>query len=92
MNIREALAGVVGYSRLLGKQQAAQQHLWSIKDNRPPEFPLGLRSRVSGTGQSLPIVPWIALLDPDVTLTATDGLYLVYLYTSKIDAVYLSMN
>jgi hypothetical protein len=37
-------------------------------------------------------VPWIALLDPDVTTTATDGLYMVYLYTSGIDAVYLSMN
>jgi hypothetical protein len=37
-------------------------------------------------------VPWIALLDPDITTTATDGLYLVYLYTSDIAAVYLSMN
>ncbi len=37
-------------------------------------------------------MPWIALLDPDTTTTATDGLYLVYLYTSAIDAVYLSKN
>jgi hypothetical protein len=37
-------------------------------------------------------VPWIALLDPDTTTTAIDGLYLVYLDTSAIDAVYLSMN
>jgi hypothetical protein len=37
-------------------------------------------------------VPWIALLDPDVTTTATDGLYVVYLYTADSDAVYLSMN
>ena len=37
-------------------------------------------------------MPWIALLDENVTTTATDGLYVVYLFTSRLDAVYLSMN
>jgi MrcB-like, N-terminal domain len=92
MDVRGALEGVRGYAHTFGKQQPAQQHLWSIAADRPAEFPVGLRVRVSGSGQSLPVVPWIALLDPDITTTATDGLYLVYLYTSDIAAVYLSMN
>jgi hypothetical protein len=28
--------------------------------------PIGLTVRVSGSGQTLPKVPWIAVLDPDV--------------------------
>jgi hypothetical protein len=92
VDIRAALEGVGGYSHALAKQQPAQQHLRTVAKEPPPEFPVGLAVRVSGSGQSLPVVPWIALLDPDVTTTATDGLYIVYLYTSGIDAVYLSMN
>jgi hypothetical protein len=38
------------------------------------------------------VVPWIALLDEDVTNTTTDGMFLVYLFTSTLDALYLSMN
>lgn len=92
MDIREALAGTGTYRHTLKKDQPAQQHLWRIPRNPPGEFPVGLRIRVSGSGQSLPIIPWVALLDDDVTTTATDGLYLCYLYTQKLDAVYLSMN
>ena len=87
-----ALGGVAGYSHRAGKDQPAQLHLRSIPADPPAEFPFGLRILVSGSGPSLPVVPWIALLDEDVTTTATDGLYLVYLFTSRMDAVYLSMN
>lgn len=38
------------------------------------------------------MVPWIALLDHDVTTATTDGMFLVYLFTSTLDAVYLSMS
>lgn len=92
MDIREALAGVVPYSHLTGREQAAQRHLSEVRRNPPAEFPIGLRVLVSGSGQSLPLVPWIALLDRDVTETAQDGLYLCYLFTQDLDGVYLSMN
>lgn len=92
MDLRSALAGVTGYVHSAGKAQTPQQHLWEVPREPPPEFPLGLRIRVSGSGQSLPLVPWIALLDPDVTTTATDGLYLVYLFDRDVQRVYLSMN
>ncbi|MGY2079715.1 MrcB family domain-containing protein [Modestobacter sp. SYSU DS0657] len=92
MDLREALSGVAGYSHSAGKLQPAQQHLNAVRSSPPAETPLGLRIRVSGSAFSLPLVPWIALLDPDVTTTATDGLYLVYLYRADISTVFLSMN
>jgi hypothetical protein len=42
--------------------------------------PVGYRIRSSGSGRTLPKVPWIAVLDPDVTTTARRGLYLAYLF------------
>jgi len=36
--------------------------------------------------------PWIAAFNPLVTETAQDGYYPVLLYTSSLDAVYLSLN
>ena len=35
MDIREALGGAAGYSHSEGKQQEAQQHLWSIARSVP---------------------------------------------------------
>jgi hypothetical protein len=92
VDARTALGGVAGYSHRAGKDQPAQLHLRSIPADPPAEFPVGLAILVSGSGPSLPVVPWIALLDENVTTTATDGLYVVYLFTSRMDAVYLSMN
>jgi hypothetical protein len=54
--------------------------------------PIGFTVRVSGSGQTLPKVPWIAVLDSDVTKTAKAGLYLVYLFDVRTEQVYLSMN
>jgi hypothetical protein len=47
---------------------------------------------VSGSGQSLPLVPWIAVLNPDVTSTAQRGNYVVYLYNVSLTRIYLSAN
>ncbi|POR00268.1 hypothetical protein AU468_09770 [Alkalispirochaeta sphaeroplastigenens] len=37
-------------------------------------------------------VPWLSILDPDVTKTTQDGLYPVYLFKSDGSGVYLSLN
>ncbi|WP_243706038.1 MrcB family domain-containing protein [Micromonospora sp. KC721] len=57
-----------------------------------PLVPPGMKVLASGAGQSLPVVPWIAVLDPDVTTTAQEGLYVVYLFRKDLSRVYLSMN
>jgi len=92
MDLRSALAGISDYSHLASKSQRSQQLLEQIRKEAPPELPVGYEVLVSGRGISLPIVPWIALLDPDVTETAQDGLYLVYLFSPNDKVVYLSMN
>jgi len=37
-------------------------------------------------------VPWLAVLDPVVTVTATGGYYVVYLFAANMRRVYLSLN
>lgn len=58
----------------------------------PGLVPSGMRVLVSGSGQSLPVVPWISILNLDVTTTAQEGLYVVYLFRRDLSRVYLSMN
>lgn len=93
MSLTEALGGVAGYTAELGRQQAAQKHLAAaralIEQVLPP---VGYRLRSSGSGQSLPKVAWVAILDPDVTTTAQRGLYVVYLFDVGTQHVFLSMN
>ncbi|WP_080636942.1 MrcB family domain-containing protein [Salinispora vitiensis] len=94
MDLGEALAGVrlKAYAHTNGREQPAQQHLEAVRGELSKLVPLGMSVRVSGSGQSLPLVPWIAVLDKDVTTTAQEGLYVVYLYRRDLSCVYLSMN
>lgn len=89
-----ALAGTatLGYAPGKGRTQPAQQHLRQVYRELPALLPAGLSVLVSGAGQSLPYVPWIAVLNPEVTTTAQEGLYVVYLYRSDTSRVYLTMN
>jgi 5-methylcytosine-specific restriction protein A len=36
--------------------------------------------------------PWVAILDPLVTNTAQDGVYIVYFFSSSMNKLYLSLN
>jgi hypothetical protein len=93
MSITAALGGVIGYQPGAGREQPAQKHLSIARAQIAAELPpVGYKVRSSGSGQTLPKVPWIAVLDPDVTKTAQSGLYVVYLYDVAIKHVYLSMN
>lgn len=88
------LAGVRtnGYAYADGRDQPAQKHLGEVRQQLGRLVPPGMKILVSGSGQSLPVVPWIAVLDKDVTTTAQEGLYVVYLYRADLSCVYLSMN
>src|SRR5262245_52158871 len=94
MDIGTALSGVYiyRYQHQDGKDQQAQKHLREVRLTMPALIPPGMRVLVSGSGQSLPLVPWIAVLDPDITTTAQEGLYIVYLYRVDLSRIYLSMN
>jgi hypothetical protein len=74
MSLTEALSGVAGYHPDLGRQQPAQLHLSTARQQLAAVLPpVGYRIRSSGSGRTLPKVPWIAVLDPDVTTTARRG-------------------
>ena len=93
MSLTQALSGVAGYRSEGGRSQPAQRHLSDARALVDEALPsVGYRLRSSGSGQSLPKVAWIAVLDPDVTTTAQRGLYLVYLFSVGTERVFLSMN
>ncbi|WP_179863614.1 MrcB family domain-containing protein [Bacillus toyonensis] len=37
-------------------------------------------------------LPWLALMDPNITITATEGYYIVFLFKADMSGVYLSLN
>jgi hypothetical protein len=93
--VRELLLGVaeLGYHAADGSQQPAQKHLLSARKAFSQYLPpLGYRVRASGTAVNLPRIPWLAVLNPDVTKTARSGLYLVYLYDVDVSHVHLTIN
>jgi hypothetical protein len=94
MDLGAALSGVhtYHYQHRAGRDQPAQNHLREVYRQLPARVPPGMKVLVSGAGQSLAMVPWIAILDRDVTTTAQEGLYVVYLYSADLTRVYLSMN
>ncbi|MCG5440300.1 MrcB family domain-containing protein [Micromonospora foliorum] len=94
MDLRDALHGVQlkAYVHSQGRDQPAQQHLQAVRRELPALVPSGMKVLASGAGQSLPVVPWIAVLDSNVTTTAQEGLYVVYLYRQDLSRVYLTMN
>ena len=44
-------------------------------------------------GQGTPAeIPWICIFDTDITVSAQEGFYIVYLFDAKMDGVFLSLN
>jgi hypothetical protein len=94
VQLHEVLEGlkVQGYQHRKGADQPAQQLLRQARQELPEALPVGLRVLASGRAQSLPIVPWLAVIDPDVTTTAHRGIYVVYLWSADLSDVYLTVN
>jgi MrcB-like, N-terminal domain len=94
VTIREMLAvpSRLAYRPSDGQRQPAQIQLRAARADVAQLLPPGYRARVSGGGRSPPYVPWLAVLDEDVTTTAREGLYAVYLFAEPLDHVHLSMN
>lgn len=82
----------LGYDHRDDKRQPAQLALRDAKQAISELVPPGYSVRYSGVAQNLPHIPWIAILDDDQTETTQEGIFLVYLYSSSLDKVYLSLN
>lgn len=82
----------LGYNKKQGQQQPAQKALRAIKGQLLEYIPTGYRVRVSGSAVKIPEIPWISILNPELTTTTKAGLYIVYLYSADLKTLYLSMN
>lgn len=82
----------LGYNKKLGKQQPAQKALRMVKSQILEYIPTGYRVRVSGSSVNIPEIPWVSILNPELTTTTKAGLYIVYLYSADLKTLYLSMN
>lgn len=82
----------LGYNKKLGKQQPAQIALQNVRSQLLQYIPIGYKVRASGSSVQLPEIPWISILNPELTTTTQAGLYIVYLYSADLKTLYLSLN
>ena len=94
MTLRELLTtpAQLGYDPAKGSQQPAQLALVQSRRELSKYSPVGYRIRKSGAARNLPFIPWISILNPELTTTTQSGLYIVYLYSADMKKLYLSMN
>jgi hypothetical protein len=80
------------YDRSLDFNSDAQRLLRSAGREFEQWVPAGYLVQGSG-GRGVPaFVPWISVFDPDETISATRGMYVVYLFAADLSTVSLSLN
>jgi hypothetical protein len=94
MPLRELLSipSTLGYDHTGDSQQPAQKALLKSRKELLNYVPLGYRVNRSGVSPNLPVIPWISILNPELTTTTRAGLYVVYLYSADMTKLFLSMN
>jgi hypothetical protein len=94
MSLKEILEAPVllRYDMKAGQKQPAQKALLLARNDFKNFVPVGYKIRVSGSAVNIPEIPWISILNPELTTTTQAGLYLVYLYSADLTALYISMN
>jgi len=94
LSIRAALAAPAQlvYDHRRDANQPAQQALKHARGALRANCPPGYKVRISGSAINLPVVPWIAILDPDQTDTPQEGIYVVYLFSADMAWLHLSLN
>lgn len=94
MSLRELLStpAALGYDHTGNSHQPAQKELVKSREELHRFIPVGYRIKKSGVAVNLPVIPWISILNPELTTTTQAGLYIVYLYSADMKKIYLSMN
>jgi hypothetical protein len=82
----------LGYNHSGDSQQPAQKALLNARKELLEYVPIGYRVKKSGVAVNLPVIPWISILNPELTTTTQAGLYVVYLYSADMQKLFLSMN
>jgi hypothetical protein len=94
MSLRELLSApaTLDYNHTGDSQQPAQKALLNSRKELLEYVPIGYRVKKSGVAVKLPVIPWISILNPELTTTTQAGLYVVYLYSADMKKLFLSMN
>jgi len=94
MTLRELLLtpSTLEYDHTGDSQQPAQKALLKSRKELLEIVPVGYRVNRSGVSPNLPVIPWISILNPELTTTTRAGLYIVYLYSADMKKLFLSMN
>lgn len=82
----------LGYDHKKDAKQPAQSALKEAQTRVRAICPPGYKVRISGSAINLPVIPWLAVLDPDQTDTPQEGIYVVYLYSADMAQLHLSLN
>jgi hypothetical protein len=94
MPLKEILTSptYLNYDHNLSSQQPAQKALVQARKDLTEFVPIGYLVKKSGVAVNLPVIPWISILNPELTKTTQAGLYIVYLYSADMSKLFLSMN
>lgn len=99
MNIRETLETIASGYENARKEDLKDHPLAKIIKINFPEalqtplvFPNNLIFKGSAGQGAWAKVPWCAIFDPIITTKAVTGYYVVYLFDTKDDKIYLSLN
>jgi hypothetical protein len=94
MTLRKLLTAPaeLNYNHSGDSQQPAQKALVDARRELSEYVPIGYRVKKSGVAVNLPVIPWISILNPELTTTTQAGLYFVYLYAADMKKLFLSMN
>jgi hypothetical protein len=79
------------FERAGGMSAPAQQLLRRADAELRDLAPIGFITTGSGGRGVVATIPWFGFLDPDETTTPLEGLYVVYLFTADLGAVYLTL-
>lgn len=80
------------YDRWLGMDSDAQRLLRQAPNLLKDLVSPGMMPAASGGKGGAAVVPWIAVFQPDETVTAQRGMYVVYLFSADMATVALSLN
>lgn len=99
MNIRETLETIASKYENARKEEFSKHPLANIIRvdfpkalKTPLVFPNNLIFKGSAGQGGWAEVPWCAIFDPLITKSAETGYYVVYLFDTKNDKIYLSLN
>jgi MrcB-like, N-terminal domain len=79
------------FDRSEGMRSAAQQLLRRASVELHDFAPLGFKIQGSGGAGVPATIPWVGFLDPEETTSPHEGLYVVYLFSADLRAVYLAL-